>query len=79
MDFKGILDKVVPTLIVALIFAIYSAYAKIGYLEYTANTSIQRYVEDRAAMKAKVGELEKKLVDLRLKVKALEVSDKYKQ
>jgi hypothetical protein len=79
MDFKGILDKVVPTLIVALIFAIYSAYAKIGYLEYTANTSIQRYVEDRAAMKTKVGELEKKLVDLRLKVKALEVSDKYKQ
>jgi hypothetical protein len=78
MDFKAILDKVVPTLIVALIFAIYSAYAKIGYLEYTANTSIQRYTEDREAMKAKVGELEKKLMDLRLKVKVLEVSDKCK-
>ena len=79
MDFKAILDKVVPTLIVALIFAIYSAYAKIGYLEYTANTSIQRYTEDREAMKVRVGELEKKLVDLQLKVKALEVSDKCKQ
>jgi hypothetical protein len=78
MDFKGILDKVVPTLIVALIFAIYSAYAKIGYLEYTANTSIQRYKEDKESMKAKVSELENKLADLRLKVNTLEVSDKCK-
>ena len=79
MNIEAVLDKVVPTLIVALIFAIYSAYAKIGYLEYTANTSIQRYTEDREAMKVRVGELEKKLVDLQLKVKALEVSDKCKQ
>ena len=78
MNIEAVLDKVVPTLIVALIFAIYSAYAKIGYLEYTANTSIQRYTEDREAMKVRVGELEKKLVDLQLKVKALEVSDKCK-
>jgi hypothetical protein len=78
MDFKAILDKVVPTLIVALIFAIYSAYAKIGYLEYTAESSISRYVEDRKSLLVRIDKLEKELTEAKIKIKGLEVSEKCK-
>ena len=78
MDFKAILDKVIPTLIVALIFAIYSAYNKIGYLEYTAEHSIIRYAEDRKKYDVQLDKLEIVVKDLNNRLIMQEASEKCK-
>jgi UDP-glucose 4-epimerase len=61
MNIEAIADKIVPTIILAIVFAIFGMYTRVGYLEYTAESAINRYVEDKKIIEARVSKLEQRI------------------
>ena len=51
MTLEGLVDKIIPTLIVVVIMALFGMYIRIGYLEQTAKLSIERYRQDMRELK----------------------------
>lgn len=61
MTLEGIVDKIVPTLIVVVIMALFGMYMRIGYLEQTAKMSIERYNQDMHELKTEIRDLQEKV------------------
>jgi hypothetical protein len=51
MTIESIAEKIVPTIIVVIIMAVFGMYMRIGYLEFVAENAVNRYKEDRAEFK----------------------------
>lgn len=57
MTLAAIIDKIIPSLIIIVIIALFGMYMRIGYLEQTARLSIDRYTKEITEIKADIHEL----------------------
>lgn len=57
MTLAAIVDKIIPSLIIIVIIALFGMYMRIGYLEQTARLSIDRYTKEITEIKADIHEL----------------------
>lgn len=57
MTLAAIVDKIIPSLIIIVIIALFGMYMRIGYLEQTAKLAIARYDRDMIELKADIHEL----------------------
>ena len=65
MTLAAIIDKIIPSLIIIVIIALFGMYMRIGYLEQMAKLSINRYNQDKAELKAEMHELKDKVTENR--------------
>jgi UDP-glucose 4-epimerase len=55
---ESIAEKVVPTVIVAIIMAVFGMYMRVGMLEHIANDAVNRYNDDKTRIEKKIEWLE---------------------
>lgn len=65
MTLAAIIDKIIPSLIIIVIIALFGMYMRIGYLEQMAKLSIDRYNQDKAELTAEMHELKDKVTENR--------------
>jgi flavodoxin len=60
MTFDQLAEKVAPTIMAGVIFAIFGLFMKVSYLEHTAHSALSRYAADMERLQAKIKKLEQR-------------------
>ena len=75
MTLEAIADKVLPTVIVVIIMAIFGLFMRVSYLEYIAESYVERYTEDVGEVKDRLNKLESEVRSNREEVIRMKVGE----